>query len=74
MHARDSPGSAPRTCTATLAGFFSRRTPGYGARDRRQLGEELVVELAELRIEALDEAEVELGAVAADEMDLARQP
>ena len=45
-----------------------------GTRDRRQLGEELVVKLAELRVEALDEAEVELGAVAADEMHLARQP
>ena len=45
-----------------------------GACDRAQLGEEPVVEVAQLRLESLDEAEVELRAVAADEMDLAREP
>jgi hypothetical protein len=43
------------------------------ARDLRQLQEESAVELAELGLESLDEAEVELRAVAADEVHLARK-
>ena len=43
-------------------------------RDRLQLGEQPAVELVELGREALDEAEVELGAVAPDEVHLAREP
>ena len=44
------------------------------ARDRLQLGEQPAVELVELRRKPLDEAEVELGAVAPDQVHLARQP
>ena len=65
-------GSAPRVCTATLAGFVSSRTPGWARGDRSQLGEQPVVELEQLGCEPLDEADVELRAVAADEVDLAR--
>ena len=66
-------GSTPRMCTAMLAGLVSSRIAGMLARDRLQLGEQPAVELVELGREPLDEPEVELGAVAADQVHLARQ-
>ena len=56
-----------------LAGLVSSRIPGCVARDRLQLGEQPAVELVELRRKPLDEAQVELGAVAPDQVHLARQ-
>ena len=68
-------GSTPRVCTATLAGLrlqpdagvVARRSTGSAARSRS-------CELAQLGREPLDEADVELGAVAADQVHLAGQP
>ncbi len=58
-----------RTCSATLAGFFSTVAPrgGVGG-DSAQLGDDLVEQFPGVGVDRVNESDVELGAVAADQL------
>ena len=69
-----SAGSALRTCSATLAGLISIATPGNSA----AIALKRVLDPAQQRlgriVDRVHEAGVELGTVAADQMDLGGHP
>ncbi len=66
-------GAALRRCTAMLAGLRSSRTPSALRVEPHQLVFQPLAQRDRLRREPLDEPDVELGAVAADQMYLAGQ-